>query len=289
MCTAMSLSPSLSEPTIDPSARFADPIAAMPAVKSDSKFWGADGLRFGDLLDTLNPLQHIPVVSTIYRNLTGDDISPAARMAGDSLFGGPFGFLSGLVNTVIESATGRDLGGNMLALLPGDGNRPDATLAVAAATTSAADEVATQDRLVAATLGDRAAAITRQSEPSANAIALAALRSDLRSPSAMSAPPVPSNTDALSALRRDLSVARGSPAAQSTAPIAPLPGRARRPNLFAAPLSPPAPAAVGPTQADGRKSGEYSAAELASIFRSYQRAAEAAVPTDKTASSRVED
>ncbi|MDA0368791.1 MAG: hypothetical protein O3C65_04210 [Proteobacteria bacterium] len=284
----MSLSPSLSEPTIDPSARFADPVAAMPAVKPDSKFWGADGLRFGDLLDTLNPLQHIPVVSTIYRNLTGDDISPAARMAGDGVFGGPLGFLSGLVNTVIESATGRDLGGHMLALLPGDGNRPDATLAVAAATTSATDGAASQDRSVAATLGDRAAAITRQAEPSANAIALAALRSDLRSPSA-SAPPVPSNTDALSALRRDLSVARGSPAAQSTAPIVPQPGRAPRPNLFAAPLSPPAPAAGGPTQADGRKSGEYSAAELASIFRSYQRAAEAAVPTDKTASSRVED
>ncbi|NQV81349.1 MAG: hypothetical protein HQ495_12410 [Alphaproteobacteria bacterium] len=285
----MSLSPSLSEPTIDPSARLADAIAAMPAVKQDSKFWGEDGLRFGDLLDTLNPLQHIPVVSTIYRKLTGDDLSPAARLAGDGLFGGPLGFLSGLVNTVIESATGRDVGGHVLALLPGDASRPDTTLAVAAATTSASEETVPEDRLVAATLGERAGAITRQDEPSGNAIALAALRRDLQTPAAVSAPPVPSNSDALSALRHDLSVARGSSSSQSTAPIMPQPARELRPNLFAAPLSPPAPAAVGPTQSDGRKSGEYSAAELASIFRSYQRAAEAAVPTEKTRSTRVEE
>ena len=35
----------------------------------DLKPFGEDGLTFGDILDVINPLQHIPVISTIYRNL----------------------------------------------------------------------------------------------------------------------------------------------------------------------------------------------------------------------------
>ncbi|MBT5663730.1 MAG: hypothetical protein HOJ06_00205, partial [Rhodospirillaceae bacterium] len=49
---------------------------------AQSAFFGEDGLTFGDVLDIINPLQHIPVVSTLYRELTGDEISPGARMAG---------------------------------------------------------------------------------------------------------------------------------------------------------------------------------------------------------------
>ncbi len=38
--------------------------------------WDSDGFSFGDIVDIINPLQHIPVVSTIYREMTGDDIGP---------------------------------------------------------------------------------------------------------------------------------------------------------------------------------------------------------------------
>ena len=34
------------------------------------------GLSFGDLLDVINPLHHIPVIGAIYRKLSGDDIAP---------------------------------------------------------------------------------------------------------------------------------------------------------------------------------------------------------------------
>ena len=43
--------------------------AARPA---QSHFWAGNGFSFHDLLDTINPLQHLPVVSTIYRAITGD-------------------------------------------------------------------------------------------------------------------------------------------------------------------------------------------------------------------------
>ena len=61
------------------------------------------GLGFGDLLDVINPLQHLPVVGTIYRALTGDTMSEAARMAGGALYGGPFGIIGALANVVVSA------------------------------------------------------------------------------------------------------------------------------------------------------------------------------------------
>lgn len=84
-----------------------------------------DEPSFWDLLDVINPLQHIPIVNTIYRELTGDEIGVAARLAGGTLFGGPIGFAAAAVNAAIESETGEDAGGHLLALFRG-GNAPDA-------------------------------------------------------------------------------------------------------------------------------------------------------------------
>ena len=44
--------------------------------------FGEDGFTFADFIDIINPLQHIPVVATIYRAMTGDDIDPGSRVAG---------------------------------------------------------------------------------------------------------------------------------------------------------------------------------------------------------------
>ncbi|MEX0696337.1 MAG: hypothetical protein WD014_00950 [Dongiaceae bacterium] len=79
--------------------------------------FGADGLTFGDIVDVINPLQHLPVVSAVYRWLTGDTIAPAARMAGAALFGGPVGFAVAIANLAVEDASGRDLGDHAVALL----------------------------------------------------------------------------------------------------------------------------------------------------------------------------
>jgi hypothetical protein len=70
-------------------------------------FFSNDGLTFGDIIDVINPLQHIPVVSTIYWELTGDKISPAARMAGGALFGGPIKGFGNSVRTRFQPVTHR--------------------------------------------------------------------------------------------------------------------------------------------------------------------------------------
>lgn len=50
---------------------------------------------FADLIDVINPLQHIPGVAELYRKVTGDQISEGARYAGNALYGlalgGPVG------------------------------------------------------------------------------------------------------------------------------------------------------------------------------------------------------
>lgn len=69
---------------------------------------------FADMLDSINPLQHIPGVSKIYQAITDDTISPSAQLIGGAVFGGPVGFLAAIVNNISQSVTGNDLVGNML-------------------------------------------------------------------------------------------------------------------------------------------------------------------------------
>jgi hypothetical protein len=72
-------------------------------------------LSFGDFVDLINPLQHIPIVSTIYRAITGDEISGPAKILGGMLFGGPIGFIASVFDTIVAQTTGRDLGETVLA------------------------------------------------------------------------------------------------------------------------------------------------------------------------------
>lgn len=77
---------------------------------------GDEEASFWDILDVINPLQHIPVVNTLYQEMTGDKIGVGARLAGGTLFGGPIGLIASAVGVAVEDATGDDLGGHVLAL-----------------------------------------------------------------------------------------------------------------------------------------------------------------------------
>lgn len=77
---------------------------------------GDDSPSFWDLVDVINPLQHIPVVGNLYREATGDKIGVGARLAGGALFGGPIGLAAAMVDCGVEESTGADMGGHMLAM-----------------------------------------------------------------------------------------------------------------------------------------------------------------------------
>ena len=99
---------------------------------ASASLFGEDGLTFGDFLDVINPLQHIPVISHIYREMTGDEISPAARVAGGALYGGPIGLAVATVNSIVEATTGDDIGETVAAMFTSDSAEADTKQAEAA-------------------------------------------------------------------------------------------------------------------------------------------------------------
>lgn len=74
---------------------------------------------FYDLLDMVNPFQHVPLVNIAYRHLTGDEIKSAPTVIGGALFGGVVGAAGGLVNVIVKEETGEDIAGNVIGLASG--------------------------------------------------------------------------------------------------------------------------------------------------------------------------
>jgi hypothetical protein len=88
-----------------PSAAAAPPQAPAAPAQPHPSF-------FHRLLSELNPLQYLPVVGTIYRAVTGDEIPEEARFAGSlvvsGLTSGPIGVAINLGTTALERVTGID-------------------------------------------------------------------------------------------------------------------------------------------------------------------------------------
>ena len=101
--------------------------------------FGKDGLSFGDVLDVINPLQHIPIVSAFYRRITGDEIGMAPRIIGDGLFGGFIGFIASLANIVVEQTTGKDVGEHVATLMLGEPDTAPTAVANASAATGTSE------------------------------------------------------------------------------------------------------------------------------------------------------
>lgn len=121
-----------------PSLSFPAPAADAPKSAPTAAASGGDsGFSFADFLDVINPLQHIPIVSTLYRAITGDTIKSAEQLAGDTLYGGMIGFAASVANITFKEITGKDAGDTVLAFLEGKNGGGDRPIAVA----SAADTV----------------------------------------------------------------------------------------------------------------------------------------------------
>jgi hypothetical protein len=80
-------------------------------------------ISFHDILHALNPLQYLPVIGTIYRAVTGDQIPEMVRRAGSlvvsTLLGGPIGAITNVASTIFEKITGIDVDKTMQAALVG--------------------------------------------------------------------------------------------------------------------------------------------------------------------------
>lgn len=106
-----------------------NPIAAVKGREQDQNpDNGADGSALGNLfdtvVDTVNPLQHIPGVSSAYQAATDDTMNPIASMAGGFLFGGPIGLMAGAAQSFLEMVTGKSVAQNVIAMFGGEADQP---------------------------------------------------------------------------------------------------------------------------------------------------------------------
>ena len=115
-------------PAIDYSSQINNTLPAMPAVAAPQE---SSGFSFrhllSDLFDIVNPLEHLPVISTLYQHLTGHEIDTPEKIMGDTLYGGPLGFVCSLGDTIFKAVTGKDVGNTVYAFLTGQ----DSSTAVA--------------------------------------------------------------------------------------------------------------------------------------------------------------
>ncbi len=139
---------------------------------------------FFDFLNIINPLQHIPVVSTFYRELTGDELHPASRIVGGTLYGAIPGAVSAVLNTITEGITGKDIGEHIADAFFGEDDTPQ--------TARARDWIATND--------------TKRDDVKTGDAALAALYRDLR-PEPPTTEPTPSQKSPATAPTTDTTLA----------------------------------------------------------------------------------
>ena len=147
------------------------PAPTRPTADPASAGWGGDGFGFNDFLDLINPLQHVPGVSTLYRAVTGDAIADEARFIGHIVYGGPLGLIAATAETLATDRGGRGLSENLAAWWGGEAEtavaarRPGPPTALHAPRDSAATGAAAADLALAPTppATPKSAALTAES------------------------------------------------------------------------------------------------------------------------------
>jgi len=109
------------------------------APKSDS------GGFFHHLLDVINPLQHLPIIGTLYRAITGEHIGPVEKVMGDTLYGGLWGAASSVADLAFEGVTGKSLEDTVLGWFSHDSSPRLASVKVTAPNISAATSLPSAD------------------------------------------------------------------------------------------------------------------------------------------------
>lgn len=77
-------------------------------------------INFFDVLDAFNPLNHIPVISSLRED--ANPVLPIAKMTGGLLIGGPVGFAMSAIDLVVKEASGKSMLGNALETVFAEGS-----------------------------------------------------------------------------------------------------------------------------------------------------------------------
>ena len=131
-----------------------------------TQFFGPNGPSFGDVVDAINPLNNIPVISDLINGDSADKPSVASKLAGGLLYGGPIGFAASLINEIFTEATGHGVAGSVVAALSGDSTTQVASAAGASGTQTAQNDI-TDDNDTPGQLADASDAIAAQTNANA--------------------------------------------------------------------------------------------------------------------------
>jgi hypothetical protein len=180
--------PEKSEPVALAMAPYVAPRAGGAAKTPITAFEKADGPSFSDLIDIINPLQHIPVVNIAYQQLTGDTEGAVADVVGGAIYGGFIGLGAAVAGLMVQEASGKRLGDHVMAmftdhssstaLAKADSKAPPATAAAAATPAKSAKPVMTAAAEPPAVPASPLEAVTKSQLSSPAAIAAGATAAD---------------------------------------------------------------------------------------------------------------
>jgi hypothetical protein len=94
-----------------------------PRLNGDARGWHSvqkptvevDSLSFDHVLEAINPLNHIPVISEMTESSPETEpLKEVTQLAGSFLLGGPLGFAVTAINSVMKEATGTSLSEKLL-------------------------------------------------------------------------------------------------------------------------------------------------------------------------------
>ena len=98
-------------------------VATADAAKAEvSKADGGEEKEsfFQHILDVINPLQHLPIIGTIYRAATGERLDAVEKIAGDALYGGLWGAVTAVADVAFEAITGKSVEDTVMAWFKSD-------------------------------------------------------------------------------------------------------------------------------------------------------------------------
>lgn len=166
----MTVSPQIAQARLDyfnrtPSAGSEAAPESLGSTTAEQGLFGKDGLTFGDVLDAVNPLNHIPIVSDLFASTTGSAPSAASKLVGGALMGGPIGFIASLANVIFEQATGASPIQAVVAAFSGESTASEIQVASAKQAQEEANASTTTNGAVQlASLNPASSAITAQLE-----------------------------------------------------------------------------------------------------------------------------
>lgn len=106
-----------SDTTANDSANVSDVVESSDFIEDienlTSSFLGDGKLEIKDVFDTVNILNHVPIVADIYEETMSTNVAPVSSIVGSYMYGGAIGLGYAVANLAVENFTGESIYSNL--------------------------------------------------------------------------------------------------------------------------------------------------------------------------------